>query len=125
MKTHQQIHPHAEERVLTKAIIRLSTFLSLNGKDLGEILGISEASISRLHQGKKWINPHTKEGEMAVLLLRIYRSLNALVGNHHEKARQWLHAPNHAFQRTIPLQHMKNISGFVEVMQYLDALRGK
>jgi len=62
---------------------------------------------------------------MALLLLRIYRSLNALVGNHHDKAKLWLHAPNQAFQLETPLKHMKNVSGLVEVAQYLDAMRGK
>jgi uncharacterized protein (DUF2384 family) len=86
---------------------------------------MSEATISRLHQGKKLISPETKEGEMALLLLRVYRSLNALVGHHHEKAKLWLCAPNHAFQLKTPLHHMKSVAGLVEVAQYLDAMRGK
>lgn len=125
MNTNTQLHPQNEELVLTKAILRLAQFLELSGKDLSETLGISEATVTRLHQGKKFIHPHCKEGEMALLLLRIYRSLNALVGNHHDKAKLWLHAPNHAFQLQTPLNHMKNISGLVEVAQYLDAMRGK
>jgi plasmid maintenance system antidote protein VapI len=125
MNVTTQLHQQNEEKVLTKAIIRLAQFLELSGKDLSETLGVSEASISRLLQGKKLIHPNSKEGEMALLLLRIYRSLNALVGNHHDKAKLWLHAPNHAFQLNTPLDHMKNISGLVEVAQYLDALRGK
>jgi uncharacterized protein (DUF2384 family) len=125
LKQHSEKRTHEEEVVLTKAILRMAEFLQLNGKDLSETLGMSEATISRLHQGKKFLSPHNKEGELALLLLRIYRSLNALVGNHHEKAQLWLHAPNHAFQLKTPLSHMKSISGLVEVAQYLDAMRGK
>ena len=114
-----------QEKILTKAILRLADFLGLSGKDLSQTLGMSEATITRLHQGKKTISPHDKEGELALLLLRIYRSLNALVGNQHEKARLWLHSPNHAFSSKTPFQHIKTVSGLVEVTQYLDAMRGK
>lgn len=114
-----------QEKILTKAILRLSAFLGFSGKDLSQTLGMSEATITRLHQGKKTISPYDKEGELALLLLRIYRSLNALVGNQHEKAKLWLHSPNHAFQSKTPFQHIKSVAGLVEVTQYLDAMRGK
>ena len=82
MKASNNIN-HQEELVLSKALCNLAKFYSLTGKDLSKIIGISEPSASRLGQGKKLISPHTKEGEMALLLLRIYRSLNDMVGNNH------------------------------------------
>jgi len=39
----------------------------------------SEASVSRLQTGRG-LDPETKEGELALLFLRLYRSLDALVG---------------------------------------------
>lgn len=115
---------HQKEIVLTKAICNLSNFYSLSGKDLSKIIGISEASASRISQGKKLISPHTKEGEMALLLLRIYRSLNAMVGNNHEKAKLWLHSQNKYF-RNKPIEEIKTIPGLISVLNYLDAMRGK
>lgn len=115
---------HQEDVVLTKAICNLSKFLSLTGKDLGNIIGISESSASRLSQGKKLITPNTKEGEMALLLLRIYRSLNAMVGNNHEKAKLWLKSQNKYFHNK-PIDEMKTIPGLIRVLNYLDAMRGK
>ncbi|MDR3442730.1 MAG: hypothetical protein P4L65_06890 [Legionella sp.] len=64
MKASNNVH-HQEELVLTKAICSLSKFYSLSGKDLSQIIGISESSASRLSQGIKLISPHTKEGEIA------------------------------------------------------------
>lgn len=110
--------------VLTKALQNVAKFYALSGKDLKEIIGISEASVSRLHQGQKVIDPETKEGELALLLVRIYRSLNALVGNHHEKAKIWLNSPNQYFQQK-PIETMKTISGLLSVTHYLDGMRGK
>ena len=60
---------HQEDIVLTKAVCSLAKFYSLSGKDLSQIIGISESSASRLSQGIKLISPHTKEGEIALLLL--------------------------------------------------------
>ena len=115
---------HQKDIVLTKAICNLAALYSFTGKDLSDILGISESSASRIHQGKKFISPHTKEGEMALLLVRIYRSLNAMLGNNHEKAKAWLNSQNKYFQNK-PIDEIKTISGLVRVLHYLDAMRGK
>ena len=123
MKALKNAH-YQEEVVLTKAICNLSKFYSLSGKDLSKIIGISESSASRIAQGTKLISPYTKEGELAILLLRIYRSLNAMVGNNHEKAKLWLNSQNKYFCNT-PIEEMKNIPGLISVLNYLDAMRGK
>ncbi len=115
---------HQKDLVLTKAICNVTQFYALTGKDLSEILGMSEASASRVHQGKKLISLETKQGEMALLLVRIYRSLNAMVGNNHEKAKAWLNSTNQYF-RTKPRDEMKTIAGLISVLNYLDAMRGK
>ncbi|MCP0913304.1 MULTISPECIES: antitoxin Xre/MbcA/ParS toxin-binding domain-containing protein [Legionella] len=113
-----------QDAILTKAILKMANFYGLNGKELSEILGISEATATRLHQGKKQLAADTKEGEMALLLLRLYRSLNALVGNNHEKAKAWLRSDNYYFHKK-PLEQIKTIAGLVAVVNYLDAMRGK
>lgn len=115
---------HEEEIILSKALIKLCSFYHFSGKELASIIGISEASATRLHQGKKLISPKTKEGELVLLLIRIYRSLNALLSNNHEKAKAWLYSHNTYFQNT-PINAMKTIPGLVSVINYLDAMRGK
>lgn len=115
---------HEQAIVLTRALLRLADFYHFSGKELASIIGISEASATRLHQGKKFISPESKEGELALLLIRIYRSLNALLGNNHEKAKAWLYSQNQYFQNK-PVEAMKTIPGLVSVLNYLDAMRGK
>ncbi|MCR9192709.1 MAG: MbcA/ParS/Xre antitoxin family protein [Gammaproteobacteria bacterium] len=115
---------HEKERVLTKAVLNLARFYQFSGKDLSAMIGLSESSVSRLHQGKKCIDPESKEGEMALLLVRIYRSLNALLGHHHDKAQLWLNSHNHYLQQK-PIEMLKTIPGLVAVLNYLDAMRGK
>src|SRR3954464_10355956 len=79
--------------VLTKAVQAAAGRLGLRNRDVGAILGASEASISRL-RGTRTLRPDSREGELSVLFIRLYRSLDALVGGDDVKARQWFHAEN-------------------------------
>jgi DNA-binding XRE family transcriptional regulator len=109
--------------VLTRAVVGATRQLGLTQKTAAATLGVSEATVSRLSRGRS-IDPATKEGELAVLLVRLFRSLDAMVGGNAEQARAWLHAPNHHLQGT-PAEMIKGVAGLVRVVEYLDALRGK
>ena len=115
---------HQKELVLTKAILKLADFYNLSGKDLHRIIGVSESTITRLNQGKAYISPTTKEGEIALLLLRVYRGLNSLIGTNHDKAKLWLNSYNNYFNQK-PIDRLKTVTGLVEVVGYIDAMRGK
>lgn len=110
--------------ILTKAILNLALSYKLKGKELSEIIGISEASATRLNNGTKLILENSKEGELALLLIRLYRSLNVLVGNNPDKAQAWLHGSNRYFTQK-PFDLIKRVDGLVAVVEYLDAMRGK
>ena len=109
--------------VLAKATLSAAQRLGLNGKELAEIIGTSEASISRL-RGVRGLDPQRKEGELALLFLRLYRSLDALVGGDDAKARDWLHAMNDHL-RGAPADRIRTVEGLGDVVQYLDAMRGR
>jgi hypothetical protein len=120
-KRQQRLDP-AEDVVVTKAVQRAAGALGLNQRELGLVLGISEAKVSRLGRETQ-LDPHKKEFELAVLLLRLFRSLDALVGGDELKAREWLHARNHYLHET-PVNLIKKIEGLHHVVHYLDAMRG-
>jgi hypothetical protein len=109
--------------VLTKATLSAATRLGLRNKQLAEIIGTSEASVSRLRSGRE-LDPKAKDGELALLFLRLYRSLDALVGGDDGKAREWLHAANDHLGG-VPAERIRTIEGLVDVVQYLDAMRGR
>lgn len=115
--------PTAPGAVLTKATLRAAKLLGLTDASLGTILGISGASVSRLGAGRRAIAPTDKEGQLAVLFLRMYRSLNALLGDA-ESCRKWLHAEN-SHLGGVPADLIRSVEGLVHVAQYLDAMRGK
>ena len=108
--------------VLAKAVLSAATRLGVRNRHLAAALGSSEASVSRLQHGRG-LDPDSKEGELALLFLRLYRGLDALVGGDDEKARQWLHTENEHLAG-IPAERIRTVEGLVDVVQYLDAMRG-
>lgn len=108
--------------VLTKATQSAATRLGVSRRELAAVIGVSEATLSRLG-GSRVIDPQTKEGELALLFVRLFRSLDALVGGDEGKARAWLQAANHDLIG-IPLELIQTASGLVHVVDHLDAMRG-
>lgn len=123
MSTRLPLHEPDPARVLTKAVRSAAGRLGVRNRRLAEVLGTSEASISRLNAGRK-IEPSTKEGELALLFLRLFRSLDALVGGDESRARAWLDAENEHVGG-VPAERIRTVEGLVDVVQYLDALRGR
>lgn len=119
--------PHASSpapgAVLTKATLRAAKLLGLTDAALGSVLGVSAASVSRLGAGTREISPSNTEGQLALLFVRMYRSLDALLGDP-ESCRRWLHAEN-AHLGGVPAELIRTVEGLVHVTKYLDAMRGK
>lgn len=110
--------------VLTRATGRAAELLGLSGRELAAVLGVSASSRSRIFHGRRTIDPASREGELALLLLRVFRSLDALLGGDTEKCRQWLRAYNQHLAG-VPAGLLQTIQGLVRVADYLDALRGQ
>ena len=112
----------APDQVLSKAVLRAAELLGLSSAVLARVLGVSEASISRLSAGARTIDPQSKEGELALLLVRVYRSLDALVGTDAAQRKSWLHGHNRALNGR-PVDLIQRADGLVTVVAYLDAMR--
>ena len=113
----------AEGAVLAKAVVRAADRLGISRRDAASVLGVSEATMSRVAAGRP-IEPGSKEGEIALLFLRAFRSLDALVGGRDEDARAWMHADN-VHLGGVPASLARSVTGLVDVVGYLDAVRGK
>lgn len=113
-----------KKRVLTKALIRMVEQLQLSRQELSHILGPSESTLSRLFANTIYLDPASKEGQLAILLLRFYRSLDTLFGGNAKQCQLWLRSENKHLQG-IPIALIQTIEGLVLAVQYLDAMRGK
>jgi hypothetical protein len=113
----------APEVVLAKGLVRAAEALGLAQTEVAVILGSSPASVSRTFAGARPIEPASAEGRHALLLVRVFRSLDTLVGGEAEKARLWLRAMNHHLG-AVPIRLLATTQGLVHVAEYLDAMRG-
>jgi uncharacterized protein (DUF2384 family) len=111
--------------VLARALVRAAGWLGLRQADLAEVLGSSPASISRTFAGERALPPESAEGRHALLFLRVFRSLDTLVGGDAVKARLWLTAQNRHLGGHAPVALIRTTPGIVRVADYLDAMRGK
>jgi Antitoxin Xre/MbcA/ParS C-terminal toxin-binding domain/Antitoxin Xre-like helix-turn-helix domain len=112
----------AAPAVVTKAAVRAADKLGLTSKILARIIGVSEPSVSRMRRGDYLLGEGDKPFELAVLFIRLYRSLDAIVGGDDAVANAWLKNPNTTLQAT-PVDLIQNVHGLTDVIQYLDARR--
>ena len=112
----------SEGAVVTKAVLRAAAALEVSNKALARILGVSEASVSRMGSGVFELRPEDKTFEVAILFLRLFRALDAIVGGDEAVARAWL-KNHHATLAAAPAVLIQSLAGLVTVVGYLDARR--
>jgi hypothetical protein len=119
------IHPRIEPAaVLATAALRAAELLGLNQQKLGTILGLSAPTVSRLASGTYLLDASRKEWELATLFVRLFRSLDALVGSNDAAARAWLNGENLGLGGK-PVDLIRTAEGLVRAVHYLDAARGR
>lgn len=114
--------PAPDHIVATKAVLRAAGRLGVSNKILGAIIGVSEATVSRMGSGTYTLSPGDKPFELALLFVRLFRSLDAIAGGDEAVAAAWLRSDNTALGGT-PLTLVQSVSGLVHVLGYLDARR--
>lgn len=104
---------------LAKALLNAGRGLGLRQSDIARIVGKNRSTLSR-----SGLEPASRSGELALLLIRCYRSLYALTDGNQAQMRHWMHTRNR-HTGDVPAEQMHSISGLVHVCDYLDAIRGK
>jgi uncharacterized protein (DUF2384 family) len=124
MLTHDTIAAARPEAgpVVTKAVVRAADKLRVTARILATTIGVSEATVSRMKRGEFGLEPGTKPFELAVLFVRLFRSLDAIGGGDDKIAASWLANPNSALDAR-PIEKLQTVSGLVDVIAYLDSRR--
>ena len=107
-----------DSAVLSKSLLNAGKALGMSQTQLGNVIGKDRTSIAR------GIDPKSKAGELALLLIRCYRGLFVLVGGSSEDMKHWMHTENR-HTGGVPVQQVQKIQGLNHVVEYLDAMRGK
>lgn len=119
--TYQQPDP---VRVLTQAVTSAAELMGLNKATLAKILGISPASAGRMVAGQYQLNQNSKEWDMALLLVRLFRSLDAIMAGDEHALRSWLKSRNTALNAK-PIELMTDAAGLVHTVDYVDSYRAR
>jgi len=113
--------PDQRSAVVSKAVCRAAELLGLSSAALARTIGVSEATASRLRTGATMLEADTKPYELALLLVRLFRGLDA--GD--EASRQsWMVAANHALGG-VPRNLVQSVTGLVAAVEYVDAARAR
>ncbi|MDJ0878288.1 MAG: MbcA/ParS/Xre antitoxin family protein [Halieaceae bacterium] len=113
-----------EDRTLvTQAALNAAGELGISNRRLAGVLGVSGSKLDRARAERASFSG--KDYELALLLIRIYRALYAILGGNREQMQHWLKTPNQHLQNTAPLDQLGRLEGIVMVMRYLDAMRGR
>ena len=112
----------SEAAVATKAVMRAAARLGLSNKTLAKIIGVSEATVSRMGAGSYQLSRGDKPFDLALLFVRVFRSLDAIAGGDEAVATAWLRSENLALGGA-PLTLIQSVPGLVHVLAYLDARR--
>ncbi len=110
--------------LLAEAVGRIAQFWGLTNAKLGAVLGLSSATASRLRAGKAELDPASKSFEAGQFLLRLFRSLDALLGSDDMAARAWLATPNLDLDAR-PIDLIDSFRGLMMVCDYVDAYRAR
>ena len=110
--------------LVAKAVQRIAEFWNLTNEGLGEILGLSGSTVSRLRNGSWHFQPGTKSFELAQYLLRLFRSLDSLLGSDDAAARSWLASDNRELGGK-PIDLIRSIRGLSDVADYVDDYRAR
>jgi hypothetical protein len=104
--------------LLLQAVLRAADELELSRTALARVLGKDRSTLTRA----TGIDPTSKTGELALLLIRLSRSLSVLVGNDRKLLRHWFHTANR-HTGGVPADQVQRTEGLVEIVHYLDAMR--
>jgi hypothetical protein len=116
--------PAERAAVVSKAVARAATLLGLTNAALARTIGVSEATASRLRAGKHMLEPTSKPYELALLLVRLFRSLDAVVGGDEPSLQSWMVTKNLAL-KAVPRDLVQTAAGLVAVVDYVDAARAR
>ena len=111
-----------KEAVVSKAVLRSAERLGVSNRTLAKVVGLSEASVSRMGKGTYALSQDEKAYELSLLFIRLFRSLDSIVGGDEAVARAWLRNENLALGGT-PIALIETVPGLIDVLGYLDSRR--
>lgn len=110
-----------KDQVVAKALLNAARRLDITNVELSKVIGVSESTLSRMGD-ENYFPDNKKAFELAVLFIRLYRSLDTILAGDDVSSASWLRSANSAL-RAHPIDRIKTIEGLMDVLSYLDSRR--
>ena len=106
--------------VLAEAVLKTADLLGLSNTQLAAVMGLDLASINTV-ESSAILEPASPQGEVGLLLIRLYQSLSTLTGGDSEWIDYFMNAFNTATDG-VPIQQIQIIKGLEKVLTVVEAL---
>ena len=108
------------QTIVMQAYINAYKTMGISDSHAAKLIGVGRSTLLR----KPSFESESKQNELQILFIRLYRSLFALFGGDLTSMKHWFEHKNKHI-RGIPRDLCFTVTGLVNVNAYLDALRGK
>ena len=115
--------PINTSKVLTKASWKAAELLGLKPEQFVRILHL-ECLDMNLSEATLMFDPNSKQGEIALILIRIYKALYHLNGGDIKWMHHFLNSPN-LLTGGIPIEQLESMSGLLSVLNTVESLQYK
>ncbi|MBU3003562.1 MbcA/ParS/Xre antitoxin family protein [Paraglaciecola arctica] len=112
--------PKEQQQIVMKAYMNAYKVLGITDTQAAKLIGVARSTLLR----KSAFEKDSKQNELQILFIRLYRSLFALFGGDVTSMKHWFEHKN-THIRGIPRELCFTVTGLVNINAYLDALRGK
>ena len=114
-----------QDMVLLKAVRRAGEELGLSTREIDQAIGHSTRRYPfSATLRKSNVTQKLQTRQMIASVLRLHRSLSALVGNDVTLMRHWMATANH-HTGGVPRQQLQDPGQLVKMVQYLETMRGR
>ena len=113
---------NSEGPLVTRAVLRVASTLRLTDEMVGHVIGVSHTTLSRMRRGRYVLTK--KPFELAVLLVRLFQTLDRIVGGDEQSARCWLRSHN-TMLNGAPIDKIRTMSGLTETISYFETRTGR
>lgn len=120
----KQVVSTSDLNLVGSSVINAADALGLNREQLANTIGVSVSTVARMRKGICGV-PEQKPLEMALMLVRVYRSVFSILGGSTDAIKHWINTPNHHLDDTRPCDLLQTVAGLSRVVWYLDAMRGR
>jgi len=120
MRDIQEAKTKDNQTIVMKAYINAYKTMGISDGHAANLIGVGRSTLLR----KSGFEKDSKQNELQILFIRLYRSLFALFGGDLTSMRHWFEHKNKHI-RGVPKELCFTVTGLVNINAYLDALRGK